>query len=143
MGAIAVMNVIFAIATGVMFGLGVFQLLRRDLIKMAMGFYILFTAINFFFLAVGVFDGNVPAYVAPKDDGTLPLYLQDGEVVAREIGTTDNPQVAQPSDPLVQALLLTAIVISFGSFALLLGLINVASVRFKTLDSDGVNNLKA
>jgi multicomponent Na+:H+ antiporter subunit C len=137
------MNILFAIATGIMFGLGVFQLLRRDLIKMAMGFYILFTAINFFFLAVGVFDGNVPAYVAPKDDGVAPLYLEDGAVVAREIGTADTPQTATPSDPLVQALLLTAIVISFGSFALLLGLINVASVRFGTLDSDRVNNLQA
>ncbi|MDZ4672746.1 MAG: sodium:proton antiporter [Phototrophicales bacterium] len=137
------MNILFAIATGVMFGLGVFQLLRRDLIKMAMGFYILFTAVNFFFLAVGVFDGNVPAYVAPKDDGVAPLYLENGVVVAREIGTAENPQTARPSDPLVQALLLTAIVISFGSFALLLGLINVASVRFNTLDSDHLNNLKA
>lgn len=137
------MNVAFALATGIMFGLGVFQLLRRDLIKMAMGFYILFTAINFFFLAVGVFDGNVPAYVAPKDDGVSPLYLEDGQVVSREIGTSDNPQNARPSDPLVQALLLTAIVISFGSFALLLGMINVVSARFKTIDSDEVDSLKS
>lgn len=137
------MNEIFAIATGIMFGLGVFQLLRRDLLKMAMGFYILFTAINFFFLAAGVFDGNVPPYVAPKDDGTSPLYLENGEMVARNMGSAENPQPAQPSDPLVQALLLTAIVISFGSFALLLGLINIASVRFDTLDSDGVNKLQA
>ena len=40
------MNVLFAIATGIMFGLGVLQVLRRDLIKAAMGFYIMFTAIN-------------------------------------------------------------------------------------------------
>lgn len=137
------MNVVFALATGIMFGLGVFQLLRRDLIKMAMGFYILFTAINFFFLAVGVYDGNVPAYVAPKDDGVSPLYLENGEMVARNIGTEESPITARPSDPLVQALLLTAIVISFGSFALLVGMINVASVRFNTLDSDRVNNLQA
>lgn len=137
------MNVVFAIATGILFGLGVFQVLRRDLIKMAMGFYILFTAINLFFLAVGAFDGNVPAYVMPKDDGVSPLYLEDGQVVSRDIGTLENPRPARPSDPLVQALMLTAIVISFGSFALLLGLINVASVRFKSLDSDDVNHLQA
>jgi len=41
------MNVLFALATGAMFAMGVFQILRRDLIKVAMGFYILFTAINF------------------------------------------------------------------------------------------------
>jgi multicomponent Na+:H+ antiporter subunit C len=113
------MNTLFALATGIMFGLGVFQLLRRDLIKAAMGFYILFTAINLLFLAVGAYDGVVAPYVG------------------------DSSQVAgQPSDPLVQALILTAIVISFGSYALLLGLIAVTSRRFKTVDSDEVDALK-
>ncbi|MDX2163408.1 MAG: sodium:proton antiporter [bacterium] len=113
------MNTLFALATGAMFAMGVFQLLRRDLIKAAMGFYILFTAINLLFLAVGAYDGVVPAYV--NSDNTL-----DG----------------QPSDPLVQALILTAIVISFGSYALLLGLIAVSSRRFRTVDSDEVDQLK-
>ncbi len=117
------MNDLFAITTGIIFGLGVFQLLRRDLIKTAIGFYILFTGINLFLLAVGVFDGETAAYVDPKTQ----------EVVG---GGT-------PSDPLVQALILTAIVISFGSYALLLGLINVASRRYNTIDSDNIDNLKA
>jgi multisubunit Na+/H+ antiporter MnhC subunit len=55
------MNVLFAIATGVMFGLGVFQLLRRDMVKSAMGFYILFTAINLLFFASARSTGG-PAY---------------------------------------------------------------------------------
>jgi multicomponent Na+:H+ antiporter subunit C len=111
------MNVLLAIGTGVMFGLGVFQLLRRDLVKAAMGFYILFTAINLFILASGVFDGEAPAYVS--------------ETGAR-----------QASDPVVQALILTAIVISFGSYALLLGMINVAANRFHSVDSDELDELK-
>jgi multicomponent Na+:H+ antiporter subunit C len=111
------MNVLFAIATGVMFGLGIFQLLRRDLIKSAMGFYILFTAVNLLFLAVGAFDGEVPAYTTSLTRG-------------------------QPSDPMVQALLLTAIVISFGSYAFLLGLISISSRRYQTVDSDAVDQLK-
>lgn len=114
------MNVILAIATGILVGLGVFQLLRRDLIKAAMGFFILFTAINLFFFAVGAYEGEVPAYV---DAAT-------NEVVG-----------GQPSDPLVQALVLTAIVISFGSYAVLLGLVNVAAKRFQTVDSDSVDQL--
>lgn len=114
------LNTLFALATGVMFALGVFQLLRRDLIKAAMGFYILFTAINLLFLAVGAFNGVIPAYAA-----------RNGQFVA------------QPSDPLVQALILTAIVISFGTYALLLGLIAVISRRFHTVDSDEVDQLKA
>lgn len=110
------MSVLLAIATGVMFGLGVFQILRRDLIKAAMGFYILFTAINLFLLAAGAFDGEVPAYTTELSKG-------------------------QPSDPMVQALILTAIVISFGSYAVLLGMIYLSSRRFDTADSDHVNRL--
>ncbi len=120
------MTAIFAIATGILFGLGVFQLLRRDLIKTAMGFYILFTAINLFLLAAGAFDGEVPAYVVNHAVSSAEEAIPQG----------------QPSDPLVQALILTAIVISFGSYALLLGMINIASRRFHTVDSDEVNNLK-
>ncbi len=112
------MNTLFALATGIMFAMGVFQVLRRDLVKAAMGFYILFTAINLLFLAVGAYNG----VIAPYANGALP----DG----------------QPSDPLVQALLLTAIVISFGSYALLLGMISVSSRRFRTVDSDEIDGLK-
>ncbi len=113
------MNTLFALATGLMFGMGIFQLLRRDLIKSAMGFYILFTSINFLFLAVGAYDGVIAPYV-----------------------DANNQTSSQPSDPLVQALILTAIVISFGSYALLLGLIAVSSRRFRTLDSDRIDQLK-
>ncbi len=113
------MNVLFALATGIMFGLGVFQILRRDMIKAAMGFYILFTAINLLFLAVGAYNGTVPAYV-----------------------DANNQINGQPSDPLVQALILTAIVISFGTFALLLSFIAVTSRRFKTVDTNELNHLK-
>ena len=111
------MNVVFAISTGIMFALGVFQILRRDMIKSAMGFYILFTAINLLFIAVGAFNGQLAAYTQNLSRGTL-------------------------SDPLVQALLLTAIVISFGSYAILLGLIAISSRRYKTVNSDTMDNLK-
>jgi multicomponent Na+:H+ antiporter subunit C len=111
------MDILLAIATGIMFGMGIFQVLRSDLVKAAMGFYILFTAINLFLLAAGAFDGEVPAYTTQLEKG-------------------------QPSDPLVQALILTAIVISFGSYALLLGMINLAAKRFKSVDSDQLDELQ-
>jgi multicomponent Na+:H+ antiporter subunit C len=120
------MNEIFAIATGILFGLGVYQLLQRDLIKVAVGFYILFTAINLFFLASGIFNGTVPAYVVSEKVSTATEAVPNG----------------QSSDPLVQALILTAIVISFGSYALLLGMINIASRRFRTIHTDEINYLK-
>ena len=111
------MNVIFALATGVMFGLGAFQLLRRDMVKSAMGFYILFTAINLLFFAVGAFNGKGPAYAETAAHMSV-------------------------SDPLVQALILTAIVISFGTYAILLGLIATSARRYKTADLDTLDHLK-
>lgn len=111
------MNVLFALATGVMFGMGVFQLLRRDMVKSAMGFYVLFTAINLLFFAVGAFNGQLPAYASDAEQG-------------------------QTSDPLVQALILTAIVISFGSYAILLGMIATSARRYRTADLDTMDHLK-
>jgi multicomponent Na+:H+ antiporter subunit C len=140
------MNDLFAITTGILFGLGVFQLLRRDLIKTAMGYYLLFTAVNFLLLAVGVYDGNTPAYVESYEHADeAHLYLSEaGELqqsLLHEAGNEHEAVRAQPSDPLVQALILTAIVISFGSYALLLGMINVASKRYETANADEVNKL--
>ncbi|QPC85060.1 NADH-quinone oxidoreductase subunit K [Phototrophicus methaneseepsis] len=109
---------LFALAVGVLFAIGVFQLLRRDLIKAAMGFSMLFTAINLFILSTGAYDGVVAPYTSNVEEGLAV------------------------SDPLVQALILTAVVVSFGSYALLLGLINIASRRFRTVDSDEVSDLK-
>ena len=111
------MDVLFAAATGILFGLGVFQMLRRDLIKAAMGFSILFTAVNLFFLSAGAFDADVPPYDSQLANG-------------------------QASDPLVQAMILTAVVVGFGSYAMLLSSISVVSSRFETLDSDETDQLK-
>jgi len=41
----------------------------------------------------------------------------------------------------VQALILTAIVVSFGSYALLLALVNIASRRYGSVDSDDISEL--
>ena len=111
------MNVILAIATGILFGLGIFQLLRRDLLKAAMGFSLLFTAVNLFIFNMGAYTADVPAY-------------------------TDQVERGQVSDPVVQALILTAIVVGFGMYALLLTIISVASNRYNSLDSDEMSQLK-
>lgn len=111
-------NLITALAVGFLFAVGVFLMLRRDLIKAAMGFSILFNAINLLILSVGAFRGNVAPYTTNFQDGRTP------------------------SDPLVQALILTAIVVSFGSYALLLGMVNLISRRFHTVDSDEVTHLQ-
>jgi multicomponent Na+:H+ antiporter subunit C len=108
---------LYAASLGLLFAIGVFQLLRRDLIKSVIGFGLLFTGINLFFLAAGVFRSDAPPYTWNVEAGI------------------------QTSDPLVQALILTAVVVSFGSYALLLAMVNIASQRYGTVDSDEINNL--
>ena len=107
----------YAVTIALLFALGVFQLLRRDLVKAAMGFSLLFTGVNLFLLASGAFEGVAAPYTSN---------YEQGEVI---------------SDPLVQSLILTAIVVSFGSYAMLLAMINIASRRYRTVDSDEVTNL--
>lgn len=108
-------DLLFALATGILFGVGIFQILRRDLIKVAMGFAVLSTAINLFLLVAGAYEGKD----APFTNASQPV-----------------------NDPLVQALILTAIVVSFGSYTLILAIISIVSRRYKTIDSDEVTNLK-
>ena len=109
------MELLTAIAVGALFALGVFQLLRRNVIRSVIGLVILANAVNLFLLASGAFRGLDPAYTVAND----PI-----------------------SDPLPQALILTAIVISMGGTAFVLGMLIIISTRYQTADMDEVNNLK-
>jgi len=108
------MDVLLALTISAVFAIGVFQLLRRNLIRSVIGLSIVSNAINLFLLAAGAYRGEVAAY-------------------ANAVG--------QRSDALPQALILTAIVISMGGFAMVLSMLYVLSVRYKTSDSDEVKGL--
>ncbi|MDI3340677.1 MAG: sodium:proton antiporter [Sphaerobacter sp.] len=86
-----------ALAIAVLFGSGAFLLLKRDLIRMVGGVILMSNAVNLFIVAAGLGRGREPIY---------PL-----------------PPGRQVSDPVVQALVLTAIVIGFGTVAVVLGLL--------------------
>ena len=110
------MEVLTAIAIGILFAIGIFQMLRRNVIRSAIGLIILSNAINLFLLSTGDFQGIQPAYV------DIPAALR--------------------SDALPQALVLTAIVISMGGIAFVLSLLYVISSRYKTSDLDEIQGLK-
>jgi multicomponent Na+:H+ antiporter subunit C len=109
------MEFLTALAIGLTFGLGIFQLLRRNVIRSAIGIVILSNAVNLFLLSAGAYDGRVAPFVG---------------------------LVGQRADALPQALVLTAIVISVGGFAFVLEMLYILSVRYHTSDSDEVNWLK-
>ena len=109
------MELLTAVSIGLLFATGIFQLLRRNVIRSAIGLMILANAVNLFLLTTGAYDGVAPAYTT-------------------ETGTR--------SDALPQALILTAIVISMGGTAFVLSMLYIISARYKTADMDEVDNLK-
>jgi len=109
------MELLTALAVGALFGIAIFQLLRRNMIRSVIGLTLLGAAINLFLLSTGAYQGIVAAYAEAT---------------------------GQRSDALPQALILTAIVISMGGISLVLSMIYVLSARYRTSDVDKVNKLQ-
>jgi multisubunit Na+/H+ antiporter MnhC subunit len=109
------MELLTALSVGALFGIAIFQVLRRNMIRSVIGLTLLGAAINLFLVSTGAYQGIVAAYV----DAT-----------------------GQRSDALPQALILTAIVISMGGISLVLSMIYVLSARYRTSDVDEVNKLR-
>lgn len=109
------MQLLTVVVVGALFAIGVFQILRRNVIRSAIGLVILANAVNLFLLSTGAYEAVEPAYTT----------------------------VAAPrSDALPQALILTAIVISMGGTAFVLAMLYILSSRFKTSDMDEIDGLK-
>jgi multicomponent Na+:H+ antiporter subunit C len=88
-------NLVFVVAIGVLFGCGVALLLERSLSRVVMGVVMLGNGANLLILSAGRAGGAPIVGVTPED---------------------------QMSDPLGQAMVLTAIVITFGVTAFLLAM---------------------
>ena len=107
------MQLLLAILSGVLFAAGVFLILRRSLMRIVLGLIFIGHAANLVIFTAGGLRGAAPAIVA---DGAEQL-------------------TAPYADPLPQALILTAIVISFGLFAFFLVLIK------RTYQESGVEDM--
>jgi multicomponent Na+:H+ antiporter subunit C len=103
------MMLAFAVTAAVLFGTGAYLLLQHDLIRMAVGVALVSQA------AVVALIG------ASLTRGQAPIAPEPGHPV---------------SDPLPQALMLTALVIGLATLALLLALVHRAVVVFHTVESD-------
>jgi multicomponent Na+:H+ antiporter subunit C len=108
------MSLILAVAVGGLFAVGTFLLLRRDLVRVVWGVAVVSQATFVYLLAMGGVDRGTHDLV--------PILATHGDEV---------PAVA---DPVVQALVLTAIVISFGTTALALVLSYRAYEENGTMD---------
>jgi multicomponent K+:H+ antiporter subunit C len=92
------MEIVVALAIGVLAGSGVWLLLRPRTFQVIIGLALLSYAVNLFIFSTGGLRTGAAAILAPGQEGTL----------------------GQFTDPLPQALVLTAIVIGFATTALLL-----------------------
>jgi multicomponent Na+:H+ antiporter subunit C len=99
-----------SVAVAVLFGCGAYLMLKPDLIRVVVGMVLISNAANLFIVAAGLTKGVAPIY--PLAEG-VPL-----------------------ADPLVQAMTLTAIVISFGVSALLLSIVSRVYTSHLSLDLD-------
>jgi multicomponent Na+:H+ antiporter subunit C len=89
------MTLVFSLGVAILFGAGAYMLLKRDLIRLIVGMVLLGNAANLFIMSAALERGAAPV---------LPI---------------DGPM----SDPVVQSMTLTAIVISFSVTALMLALV--------------------
>lgn len=108
------METILAFVVGMLFAAGVYLLLQRNLMRVLFGIIVLTNAVNVLLLTMGRLTRRAAALL-PRGEESLA-------------GTVANP--------LPQALILTAIVISFGLAAFMLALIYRAEKVFGTLDAD-------
>ncbi|UJA19427.1 sodium:proton antiporter [Thermoleophilia bacterium SCSIO 60948] len=113
------MNLAFALAAAVLFGTGAYLLLNRDLVRVALGVVLISQAATLTIVASGLSRGEAPIY--PFDDAAA----------------------GETSDPLTQAMALTAIVIGFAVVALLLVLILRTVTAFRSRELDEIASEEA
>ena len=92
------MLIFLCLLVGILFGTAVYLILDKELLRIILGTVILSYAVNLILLIMGRFNGSVPAIQEYGSDRLLE----------------------QAVNPLPQALILTAIVISFSFTAVLL-----------------------
>ena len=107
------MEPVFALAFGVMVGVAAYLILSRNVLRMLLGLLVLSNAANLSIFIAGRMGSDVPPLVAAGE-------------------TT----LAQSANPLPQALILTAIVISFSLAAFAIVLFQAAYRRLRTLDTE-------
>ena len=113
--AVAGPELVLAVTLGLLFALGTFLVLRRDVVRVVWGVTIISQSANVYLITMGNIAGGVP--------------------VLEKIGHHAAPH-GPVTDPLPQALVLTAIVIGFASTAFALVLTYRVYEEHGTIDAD-------
>jgi multicomponent Na+:H+ antiporter subunit C len=111
------MELFWSLVIGILFAGAMYSILRRSLAKILFGFLILSHAVNLLIFTAGGFNRGATPFI---------------------IGDSVDP--AAISDPLPQALILTAIVIGFGVISFCIALYSVFYSSNRTDDVDKITN---
>jgi multicomponent Na+:H+ antiporter subunit C len=112
-----------ALVISVVFASGTFLLLQRDLTRVVVGIILVSNAAVLFIISAGLTRGEPPIYPLPEG----------GEQVAPG---------AEVSDPLVQAMALTALVIGLCVAALLLAMVYKLYTSHQTIDLEEIADVE-
>ena len=113
-------NTLLSLTIAVLFGIGTFLILRRDIVKVIIGLSIMSHAVNLLIVSVGAFNGkDVPIFTHHEVEPTNTIFIDsmNNGIFAPVLNGTAPTQFV---DPLVQALVLTAIVISLATTAVII-----------------------
>lgn len=111
------MILIVSLVISILFGAGVFLTLQRDILRVVIGIILISNSANLFIIAAGLGRGRPPIYPLPEES---PV-----------------------SDPLVQAMALTAIVISSSVAALLMALVYRLYTSHDTVDLEDISRAES
>ena len=111
------MEIVLAVIVGLLYASGIYLMLRRSIVKLVLGLVVLGNGVNLLIFLLGGLVRGKPPIISP--DGNM-------------LGTIY-------ADPVPQALILTAIVISFGLQAFAIVLIKRTYVVVNTDDLDEIH----
>lgn len=134
-------NTMLSVIIAILFGIGTFMILRRDIIKVIIGLSILSHAVNLLIVSVGAFSGHqIPIMTTDEVPATYSIFLDSlkSGVMAPILNGTAPTQYV---DPLVQALVLTAIVISLATTAVIVILAYRINEEYDTTDIEKLKRL--
>jgi len=110
------MEILLAIITGILYAAGIYMMLRRSLVKLILGIILLGNGVNLLIFLLGRITKGKPPIIPEEASVFQDIY----------------------ADPVPQALILTALVISFGlqAFAIIL-----VKRTYKVLGTDDLDQL--
>lgn len=111
------MKIILAILVGVLYAAAIYMIMRRSLVKLILGLALLGHASNLLIFSIGHLVRGRPPLIPDGLKAPIPPF----------------------SDPLPQALILTAIVIGFGSIAFAIVLVRSVYQQVNTDDIDMIH----